>query len=200
LSQHKKRAHLATKRILTCNICKAEYATSIGLRNHLAKHTKSAPDVKCDECDKMFLTKRAMRTHSESMHHRELHCEYCGKIFHKRHHMNEHIKCEHLNVDLKLECRICQKTYQTEMKLANHMYLSHSDVQCPECGETFSNAAKLKRHQLTRHQNLRFRCVVPGCGKEYMTKGKVHDHFKKHDLTPEEREYYDGLRKKLKAT
>lgn len=201
LRLHKKRIHAESKRIVMCNICHAEYTTSLGLRNHLARHTKSAPDIKCNECDKMFYTLQEMRTHSDSMHvYRGLTCEYCGKVFQRKHHMREHIKCFHLNVNLKLPCRICQKQFATEGKLANHMHNSHKDMPCNECGEIFSNGSKLKRHQQTKHLNLRFRCVVPGCGKEYMTKGKVYDHFKKHDLTPEERELYEGLRKKLQAT
>lgn len=103
---------------------------------------------------------------------------------------------------MKLPCTLCDKFYRTKESLSNHIKCMHSEVQCPECGETFSNSGKLKRHQRGKHQNLKFRCVVPNCFKEYMNKQKISEHFaQRHiDIDHFEREHYLQMIKKLQPS
>lgn len=74
--------------------------------------------------------------------------------------------------------------------------------QCDMCGEKFHNEINLKRHQFINHENLRYRCVVPGCLREYADKQKIAKHLKLHhkELSAEEQEYYDTIRLKIEPT
>lgn len=174
----------------------------MGLRAHITRHTKPEPDIKCPDCEKFFYTTQELRKHHDQSHVVTRHpCEYCGKVYLKSLFLRNHVKHKHLNVDLKIPCTICNRTYPSELNYSRHVQSMHNEVQCPECGENFSNPGKLKRHQRTKHQNLRYRCIVPGCLKEYFMKAKINDHFAKHsEINPFEREHYLNILKKLQPS
>lgn len=192
-----------SSRYYKCETCKTVYTTALGFRCHLVRHVKSAPDIKCNSCDKMFYTKEEARSHSHAVHKPMKHpCEYCGKVYAKPCFLREHINVKHKSVDLKVPCPQCGRTFATKNRMVNHITMMHRETQCTECGETFSNSTKLTHHQLTFHQKLRYRCLVPGCFKEYVRKAKVNDHFalKHSDLNREEQDEYHKIMKKMKPT
>lgn len=186
-----------------CDTCGIIYTTALGFRCHLVRHAKSEPDMKCDKCGKLFYTRVEVRNHINSVHMPQTHtCEICGKNFTKPSQLKEHVKVKHEKIDLQVPCSICGKTYATKSRMMNHILMLHNDVQCTECGQTFSNKSKLRLHRLTFHQNLRYKCIVPGCFKEYMRKAKVNDHFalKHTDLDQEVRQTYLKILKTLQPT
>lgn len=185
-----------------CQVCNSEYSTHTGLKNHLMRHAKSKPDVKCEMCDKMFYTKSEARSHLTSYHNgKKCPCPHCDKIFIGQDNLNVHIKFVHQKFDMKVPCEFCGKTYPTKHSMTKHVKFMHDDVQCDKCGERFSGEVKMRRHDLTVHQNLRYKCVVPGCTKEYRSRAKAGKHLNTnhHDLDREEKECFHEIIRKMKA-
>ncbi|XP_058812700.1 zinc finger protein 253-like [Topomyia yanbarensis] len=78
----------------SCNHCTSTYSSTINaIISHVKCHFK---DLQCDQCDLKFTNTHKLKTHYV-VHTRERNfkCEYCGKDFLYRTHMNHHIKLKH---------------------------------------------------------------------------------------------------------
>lgn len=190
-----------------CEICGVEYSNFNSLRVHRIRHLKPAPDIKCKMCDAMFYTEFRCREHHKNCHEEvpELPCEYCGKMFKGDSNLIKHVKYVHQKMiyDKKIPCPKCDRIFTTKSRLTIHIK-QHHDVerQCDICGEKFFSMVKLQRHQFAKHQSLRYRCLVPGCVREYTDRQKIAKHLKLHhkELSAEEHAHYEKLRKKMQPT
>ncbi|XP_055537220.1 zinc finger protein 98-like [Wyeomyia smithii] len=81
-------------KIYTCNLCGNTYSGSINtIISHVKCHIK---DVQCEQCGAKFSNKNKLKSHYV-VHTRERNykCQYCGKDYLYRQHMNYHIKQAH---------------------------------------------------------------------------------------------------------
>ncbi|XP_058465696.1 zinc finger protein 723-like [Malaya genurostris] len=81
-------------KIYTCNLCGNTYSGSINtIISHVKCHFK---DVQCEQCGAKFSNKNKLKSHYV-VHTRERNykCQYCGKDYLYRQHMNYHIKQSH---------------------------------------------------------------------------------------------------------
>ena len=63
---------------------------------------------------------------------------------------------QHFNqqVDLKLPCNLCIKTFSTKLKLREHLRFTHqSQQECDICEKNFSNKMNLNNHKSKFHIN-----------------------------------------------
>jgi hypothetical protein len=75
----------------------------------------------------------------------------------------------------------CGRTFSQSGGLVAHK-LAHSGEKpysCPKCEKRFVNASNLKRHIL-HHNQVRYYCDFPGCGKSYSRKGTLKKHMQDH--------------------
>lgn len=197
------RQHTDTTKSYNCETCGNKFSSMHKFRRHLIRHVKPQPDIKCDECDRMFYMESEMKNHKNKIHDKKLfQCQYCGKIFQVKLNMEEHIRTVHLKEDLKLLCEFCDKTYPNKRSHIKHQKVMHKNYPCPDCNETIRGYNNFVQHKILIHTKLLFRCMLPGCEKGFTHNAKLARHLRKFhkDLSPEERERCENIRKTMKPT
>ena len=106
-------------------------------------------------------------------------CEQHGVIYKDKKSKYHHLKTRHNNVE-KIACGICQKKFNSQKDLSNHIVKDkHSEktFQCSDCELTFSTKSNLKGHNDRVHKKISFGCA--SCGKYLSTKQKLKNHYPK---------------------
>ena len=106
-------------------------------------------------------------------------CEQHGVINKDKKSKYHHLKTRHNNVE-KIACGICQKKFNSQKDLSNHIVKDkHSEktFQCSDCELTFSTKSNLKGHNDRIHKKITFGCA--SCGKYLSTKQKLKNHYQK---------------------
>ena len=106
--------------------------------NHLyAKDPKNC--VQCPICKESYTDRKGMLTHIKTIHKEfdfvkmkaELDenaayiCKFCGKKYLKKEPYEDHIRNIHENIDEKVPCDVCGKTYKSRGKMLGHYYVVH---------------------------------------------------------------------------
>lgn len=101
------------------------------VKNHHAK------DFPCENCDKVFGTKVALREHTYEAHEPppKYACKLCSKEFIRLFNLNQHL--------------LTHKTPRPEMK-----------HKCEICSRVFNRANTLKRHHITHTKEKNFPCEI----------------------------------------
>ena len=104
----------------SCHICKRIFE-STGKRNDHIASQHSGDDskaLKCDECDRGFLSKQSLKYHKKVTHMEELEqhqCSNCDKVFHTEHGLDVHLRSVH---SLRtFSCRICSSKFKRRSNL-----------------------------------------------------------------------------------
>jgi uncharacterized C2H2 Zn-finger protein len=65
-----------------CDDCKKIYTTKKSLRRHIEIKHSTAQSLQCVKCDKYFLNKYSLKSHVHEVHPSKLHsCTFCGSSF-----------------------------------------------------------------------------------------------------------------------
>jgi hypothetical protein len=146
------------QRCLVCHVegCGKTFTTKQSLECHIASHTDERP-FPCTfaGCDRMFKTQRYVEKHVANVHADLVACtvEGCDAMV-KKGSLAEHIRRKH-----------------TMLK----------DKQCDECGACFHTNQELNVHMAYKHTHVRpFACHREGCGKCFVTSGKLLQHERTH--------------------
>ena len=154
------------------------------LSSHMYEyHPKDEGEYPCNDCDKIFISKRKLQKHVINVHSvkaKQL-CPYCSKLGSQNHiwtcKMNQNqdpVKCEVCFKELKnkealrghmrkvhapqviVECQVCHQVFDTEYKLYNHTYAVHNiqESRCEFCGGSYKNRKLLQAHKRVSHANL----------------------------------------------
>ncbi|XP_023347203.1 histone-lysine N-methyltransferase PRDM9 [Eurytemora carolleeae] len=112
---------------------------------------------------------------------REVHpCTHCSSGF-----ISQELLDIHLNScrDKKIQeastvytCDTCNHQFPSTQSLKQHVKYNHGEFYCPECGEAFSSARKLKFHNSKVHLGETFPCEV--CGKSFAQKSNLTAHVR----------------------
>ncbi|KUJ16627.1 uncharacterized protein LY89DRAFT_782855 [Mollisia scopiformis] len=164
-----------------CHVCKETFATLQALAEHSRTHQRN-----CEECDASFDSEIALNRHKTSHKYR---CMKCLEASDSLGGLQGHTILAHSREAL-LKCSACAALFREENELADHVK-SHeastkvsadslgSDVQCPECRQSFNTSGLLKAHYLDTHF---FKCSI--CPSAIFTDEKSCDeHIKAyHEL------------------
>jgi len=105
-------------------------------------------------------------------------CLTCSKVFRNTNQLQSHNLCHHEPV----QCEFCSTFCIGKRRLQAHVYEAHRKIResfpCPTCGEAFTTAFLLTRHQRKYHGNNPFRC--PHCSASYKRKDYLTDHLSTH--------------------
>jgi len=164
-----------------CPICAKETKR---LSAHMAEvHPKDEGEYPCNDCDKIFISKRKLQKHVTNVHcgkPKRL-CPYCSKLG-SEHHIytckvaqnQDPVKCDVCSKELKnkealrghkrkvhgkqvmVECPVCYQVFETQYKLYNHTYAVHNteDSRCEFCGGSYKNRKLLQAHKRVSHPDL----------------------------------------------
>eukprot|EP00092_Neocalanus_flemingeri_P030149 GFUD01032727.1.p1 GENE.GFUD01032727.1~~GFUD01032727.1.p1 ORF type:complete len:831 (+),score=176.79 GFUD01032727.1:54-2546(+) len=202
-----------------CNDCGKAFSTKKKMRNHIYNHHKMQPtmcpicakEVKylnghmkevhtethenhgCNDCEKVFTTKKKLRGHIDTIHKMQSTidsiptvakvCPICAKeVKYLKGHIKEvHTETPHQNHI----CNDCGKAYSTKKKLRGHIDTIHKlqPTMCPICAKEvkYLNAHIKIVHTDTPAKNL----ICDDCGKVFSTSKKLRGHVNAtHKMLP----------------
>ena len=148
---HKRHKH--REKSLKCSVCCKSFHSDSQLKKHLLSHftqtgelkqweqdRRGDQSVKCEDCDDVFTTNRALEIHVSKMHKRvrTFMCEYCLYRGFNKNDVQVHVARKHKSHDHK--CDICGKMYAFIRDLERHRTVIHQGLEqckCPICGQEF---------------------------------------------------------------
>jgi stress-induced morphogen len=135
-----------------CSICKEKFQTSSILYYHKSKHRTAAENqdnlkLKCDNCEKSFTTKVALKNHMlVHAEERPFACEICSKTYKTKALLTEH-RLTHFEEAKQHECNVCHKKFYQLSKLRRHEVTHKGKYACEICSESFKTLSTLQLHK-----------------------------------------------------
>jgi uncharacterized C2H2 Zn-finger protein len=85
-----------------------------------------------------------------------------------------------------LKCDICEYKTNREVTLKKHKNTKHVTFKCTDCGQNFKSQNTLEKHVNREHkiQEIEDDNECPICGKLFITKKTMQDHFKESHMNP----------------
>ena len=163
-----------------CRLCQNDLPSKTQFIAHLQKEH---PDIKswtCHICGYQCRLRSSLIVHiklhtGEKNHH----CEICGKDFAFKQKLKLHMQ-HHINLR-EFKCDSCDKGFNSKSELAKHVkrvHMSDRPWECQLCGNTFKEAARLRRHMEAHTTGKKFLCQY--CKRYYRSKTSLMQHMKSH--------------------
>ena len=162
----------------SCQLCKASFKGSGGLRNHHKVTHENGPYYKCDECGKEFPLKERLKLHLRThTGFKPYKCQECDKTFARSGQLVQHRRT-HSRVK-PYSCDLCSGTFTCAANLTLHIkrHYGQKDHKCNVCGRGFVRRDALKKHLECLHKDVKsFLCTI--CNKTF--KGHLPQHMRTH--------------------
>ena len=148
--------------LIICPICSFCIPRHVSLQRHMM--LQHDPIKKCEYCAEEFTTAEELRNH-ERKHLGEKYprklapCQICGKVL-KENSLEYHMKAVHGDAEL----------------MKTHI--------CDICGQGFSQDAKLRLHKRKHNKEYKYICAYAGCGKGFYDNRCFKDHIRTHTREP----------------
>ena len=138
----------------------------------LPNGSKSAPQYKCNRCEKGFTTAGNLKRHILNIHLEDKtraneikYCQYCHKTYSRQDYLTQHIKSVHERAN-KYKCEECGKSYTQKGSLTRHITSIHQNIRefcCKHCNYQAISYNDLKKHAANAHFNRsRYECSICG--------------------------------------
>ena len=103
-----------------------------------------------DECKSLFVTKKGLKRHSNSIHLnlRPFNCSKCSLSFNRKHHLQYHMNSVHLKLKPH-ECGQCSAKFSRKEHLKKHIndvHLNLKPFKCSHCSTAFNRNSNMKSH------------------------------------------------------
>ncbi|XP_017113475.1 zinc finger protein 3 [Drosophila elegans] len=170
----------------SCPHCTKVYQSRKVLERHIMRQHKddaASPDPDSDPDADYEPPRDAPASKSSGQEHK---CEHCGKIYHGKYSLRQHLKRDHDNGDdgggsaTTFTCLECEAQLPRLRLLDEHMVQAHGGAACVVCGRRYKTRHELKRHQLKHTSERNVPCPHPGCGKRFFTVRHMRNHGKVH--------------------
>ena len=146
-----------------CSLCQKTFLRD-NLQDHLRKEHPNNKNIECALCEYKCDISDALRSHLIKEHQDPLEstCDLCNRNFKD---IESHVKYFHSMI-LIYNCTYCEKEFQSNFLLENHVTLFHqgNKVNCPECNKSISRE-NFTRHRKEKHERIRTPC--PYCKEKF---------------------------------
>ncbi|XP_017006228.2 gastrula zinc finger protein XlCGF46.1 [Drosophila takahashii] len=167
----------------SCQFCHKLFKNHSRMAKHQLIHLANRPHFQCSQCDRVYLTKQALKVHVDTKHRQSgVHCDTCGKVFaiakaleiHKRYH----------NRDFPYACDLCDRRFAQRSHLTVHQQVKHTGsrfiCEFPDCQKSFTSSSSLRNHECT-HTAMPFECSH--CQQSFPARNKLRVHLeRKHNM------------------
>ena len=137
------------------------------------------------ECGRTYKSAGALKTHQKLKHQvateedvKARTCEICIKVLSSKINLRSHMKI-HQGDGVKFKCQTCSYSTVQKTALIKHQMARHSNTtfSCLVCSKSFKWEIDLQRHQL-KHEGVKFTCEV--CDKNFSEKRLLSLHKRSH--------------------
>lgn len=190
--------HAQMHAVRTCRACGAQFTNRGCYRAHRSKCEPDAkPDLKtiprnrrsnirdpatftCDYCGKTYHSRPQLKNHILWIHMdiRPHQCQWCGKRFYTPARLAEHTVV-HTRVR-NFECDICGAKLVSKMAAVYHRrrHTGERPYECPDCGEKFISSSRRSEHAKRRHnKGARSHCTE--CRASFVRNHELKKHMDK---------------------
>ena len=177
LLKHVSASHSGNKHI--CMYCGKAFRTDPNLRAHISRRHKVHDNRKCSNCDLVFASISALRSHQGTVHGTKLvQCFECTEKFTSQYAMQRHLITSH---GTGHKCTYCDKLFTKNSFMINHVrrfHLKEKNVECSVCFDKFFDSQRLKMHMVKHVGERNFHCDI--CGKKFLWKRNLRGHMASH--------------------
>ena len=154
------------------------------LKSHLRTvHEKPVAKSPCPICG-VELKQTSLKSHIAALHGEAgLPCQTCGKVFKNESYLKIHNQTH--QTEQKHHCQICKQFFKCGSEYKHHSFAKHGLLKppnatvfvCPDCDYKSPVQSKINLHRKATHCVSSFKCMEPGCEKEFKTKQLAKCHF-----------------------
>ncbi|XP_064549792.1 zinc finger protein 160 [Drosophila montana] len=167
----------------SCQFCKKPFRNHSHMLKHQLIHLSDRPHFKCSACDRIYLTKQALKVHVDTQHKKSgSACAICGKVFAIAKGLEIHMRYH--NGFFPFDCDQCDRKFAQRSHLTVHQQVQHGSArflcQFASCGKLFTSSSALRNHECT-HTEMPFECNV--CQQGFPARYKLRLHAqRKHNM------------------
>ncbi|XP_013378915.1 histone H4 transcription factor isoform X2 [Lingula anatina] len=165
--------------------CGHSYKSKHKLKEHLRSHTQQKV-VACPTCGGLFSNRTKFFDHVKRQSQADPHCyqcSHCNKRFNTERLLRDHMR-NHVN---HYKCPLCDMTCPAPSALRNHIRYRHTNekpYKCTGCERKCKTLADLRKHLETHNEKPMFYCHYPNCKYSAKVYNLFVRHFRKHTANP----------------
>ena len=202
MQQHLRRHKLAESPNCPHSDCNALFATSEAKKKHVNTVHKR-PGVACEKCGKLFQSAANLREHMQLVHEKrslDVKCTECDMIFINRQNRNRHLNQMHYPD--KFRCKTCQRSYGNAHQLRRHdlVHSGERNFSCDEedCDRKFKRKQDLLDHKRVHTGEKSFACQY--CSYKGTTNELLYHHKRRRHRAEFDEERREKDRSKVKVS
>lgn len=170
---------------LQCVKCKRDFKYFKLLSEHMSEHYRN---YECPVCDRAFINKQSMQTHSYRHKKGVFKCAHCPKVFDSRPKRSVHERVVHALSNKTRKCAFCDERFSTKDLVQSHEVKVHgvkpTVFSCQACNKSYSSQSSLITHRNRFHLMLRpHKCSY--CDMAFFSKIELRSHVVTHTKTRE---------------
>jgi KRAB domain-containing zinc finger protein len=123
---------------MSCTDCSVQFPTSLAYCEHMKEQHNNPKPYMCEKCNKTFMHNSTLNRHKQSCEDKQTFvCHVCGKGFHRKDYLQQHLKGEHKRkMGVAFKCKTCGETFQFKSWLLSHKI---------NCKDVFGSAPTSKK-------------------------------------------------------